>query len=291
MDFNLQISSAAEKALEPDSPNWRYSQQEREQFLLRLQKDGFCILPGHFSVEKLTVWQHAFAQILNERIANGTASGRGPNRYYISLPFEMPFADPAVFEDADILDILERAAEGDLVMPELAVDTPLQGSDYQLIHRDHAQRSPDLPHANPAKPFQFAVNFPLVDITLDNGPLEMVPGTHLLTDEECKSRIKTGEMDRLLTPLFMSLGDVMLRDVRTLHRGTPNQTQVPRPMVVVGYNRVEHRRPQLRIDIPQATQEHLSSRARQLLRLNPVVESLATATTEETYSNLYFLED
>ena len=46
----------------------------------------------------------------------------------------------------------------------------------------------------------------------------------------------------LSSPLFWSIylsyiivGDVMVRDVRGLHRGTPNKTDKARPMVVVGY--------------------------------------------------------
>ncbi len=34
----------------------------------------------------------------------------------------------------------------------------------------------------------------------------------------------------------MRPGDVMIRDVRALHRGTPNHTNEPRPMVVIGYS-------------------------------------------------------
>ena len=29
----------------------------------------------------------------------------------------------------------------------------------------------------------------------------------------------------------------MIRDVRHIHRGTPNFTDTPRPMVVIGYSR------------------------------------------------------
>ena len=95
----------------------------------------------------------------------------------------------------------------------------------------------------------------------------------------------------MIEPLLMTLGDVMIRDVRALHRGSPNHTEEPRVMVVIGYNRVEHKRPQLRIFIPKAEHAHLSPRAKQLLRLNPVVETLAEAEHTETYSNLYFLEE
>lgn len=272
----------------------RYSAQEIDRFVQQLLTDGYCILPGHFPVETMQRWQTAFEMLMLERIENGTASARGPARYYISLPFAEPFADPAIYEDLDILAIVEQAAGGDIVMPELASDTPLQGSDYQVIHRDHLLLSPDLPGADPARPFQFGVNFALVDVTTENGPFEIAPGTHLMSDEESRQKIKSGEIEPQLIPLEMKLGDVMIRDVRALHRGTPNRTDVPRPMIVVGYNRVEHKRPQLRIFIPKDMHEKLSPRGKQLLRLNPVVDSLDQATKEaqqETYSNLYFLDD
>ncbi len=71
----------------------------------------------------------------------------------------------------------------------------------------------------------------------------------------------------------MRAGDVMIRDVRGLHRGTPNRTREPRPMVVLGYSRRWLFRPEVSIRVPRATYETLSERARFLLRFNPVVES------------------
>jgi ectoine hydroxylase-related dioxygenase (phytanoyl-CoA dioxygenase family) len=252
--------------------------------------EGFCILKGHFPKEKLIALREAFEPILFERIQQGVASDRGPSRYYISLPFTEPFADPALFMDPDILAILTQLAGDDVVMPEFATDTPLEGSQYQVIHRDIEQLSPDMPGADASVPFQFAVNFPLVDVTLDNGPFEIIRRTHQLTDAEARRRIESGEMATRLEPLSMTLGDVMIRDVRGLHRGTPNRTAVPRPMVVMGYNRPEHQRPQLKIHIPQETWDVLPPRARHLLRLNPVVPSLDDVAPVEAYSNLYFLE-
>lgn len=266
----------------------RYSEERIQALVDEVLTDGFCILKHHFSVGKLKRFAQAFDTVLHERIAAGTASGRGPNRYYISLPFTMPFADPEIYADPDILAIIERLAGPDVVMPELASDTPLGGSDYQVIHRDITQLSDDRPDGDPAQPFQFAVNFPLVKVTAENGPFEIARRTHRLSDVECRERIQAGEIEGRLEPLLMDLGDVMIRDVRALHRGTPNRTDVPRPMIVVGYNCSWHRRPQLRIYIPRDAQ--LSERGRQLLRLNPVIDSLADASNEEAYSNLYFLE-
>jgi len=268
----------------------RYSESQIQALVDEVLAEGFCILKHHFPAEKMRTFGQAFDDLLHERIANGTASGRGPNRYYISLPFVMPFADPEIYEDPDILAIIERLGGDDVVMPELASDTPLKDSDYQVIHRDITQLSADRPDGDPAQPFQFGINFPLVDVTLENGPFEIARRTHQMSDAECRERIESGEIEARLEPLLMDLGDVMVRDVRALHRGTPNRTDVPRPMIVVGYNSSWHRRPQLRIFIPRDAHATLSERGRQLLRLNPVVDSLAEASNEEAYSNLYFLE-
>lgn len=268
----------------------KYTAEEVRAFADLVRRDGFCILNGHFPAELIREWRASFENVMRERIENGTASSRGPNRYYISLPFTRPFADPAVYEDPDILAILDELTGGDLVMPELAVDTPLAGSDTQVIHRDHLLRSPDLPELDAGEPFQFGVNFPLVEVTKENGPFEIVRGTHSIDDEKANEMIRSGEAEAKLEPLLMSEGDVMVRDVRGLHRGTPNRTAVPRPMVVVGYNRRKHRRPQLKISIPREEWKRLSDRARQMLDINPIVGSLEEADIREAYSNLYFLE-
>lgn len=268
----------------------RYSEERIQALVDEVLAEGFCVLKHHFSVGKLKRFAQAFDAVLHERIAQGTASGRGPNRYYISLPFTMPFADPEIYEDPDLLAIIERLAGPDVVMPELASDTPLKDSDYQVIHRDITQLSADRPDGDPAQPFQFAINFPLVRVTAENGPFEIARRTHRMSDAEVRERIQSGEIEARLEPLLMDVGDVMVRDVRALHRGTPNRTSVPRPMIVVGYNCSWHQRPQLRIFIPRDAHASLSERGRQLLRLNPVVDSLSEASNEEAYSNLYFLE-
>jgi hypothetical protein len=72
----------------------------------------------------------------------------------------------------------------------------------------------------------------------------------------------------------MKAGDVMIRDVRALHRGTPNRTDAPRPMVVLGYSRRWLYRPEVSIRVPRAIWPSLSARARFLLRFNPLVEEI-----------------
>ena len=263
----------------------RYSQTEIEAFARAVLADGFCILREHFSRATLERWREAFAPLLETHIAReGHLKNRGPARYYVTLPFAEPFADPSVFEDDDVLAVCERLVGEDLVMCQLATDTPLRGSTYQDVHRDAPPLFPETCQETP--PFQLAVNFPLVDVTLQNGPFEITKATHMISKEEGLRRLAAGETR--LEPLVMRLGDVMIRDVRGLHRGTPNLTDAPRPMVVIGYSRRWLFRPEVSIRVPRAALQTLSERARRMLRFNPVVGSLDEEPDTEIYQSFAY---
>ena len=258
----------------------RYTQAEIEAYTQQALTDGYCVLPEHFSKETLKTWNEAFTLLLEAHIAReGHLQNRGPGRYYVTLPFSAPFAEPAFYEDEDVLAIVSGLVGDDPVMPQLATDTPVLGSKYQDIHRDAPPLFPET--GQETLPFQLAVNFPLVEVTNENGPFEIAPGTHMLSKEEGLRRIEAGEVR--LQPLTMRLGDVMIRDVRNLHRGTPNRTSVPRPMVVIGYSRRWLFRPEVSIHVPRAALTTLSERARRLLRFNPIVESLDDLPDTEIY--------
>ncbi|MGA9996044.1 MAG: phytanoyl-CoA dioxygenase family protein [Pyrinomonadaceae bacterium] len=262
-----------------------YSKQEIESFVQKVLEDGFCVLNEHFSVDVLGVWNEAFTPLLERHIEReGQLQNRGPARYYVTLPFRQPFADAAIYEDVDVLAIVEGLVGADAVMCQLATDTPLKGSLYQDIHRDTLPLFPETGRETP--PFQLAVNFPLVDVKIENGPFEVARGTHMMSKAEGLRRIESGEVK--LEPITMGLGDVMIRDVRGLHRGTPNLTDVPRPMVVIGYSRRWLFRPEVNIRIPRSCLPTLSERARQLLRFNPVVDSPDDEGEFEVYQSFAY---
>jgi ectoine hydroxylase-related dioxygenase (phytanoyl-CoA dioxygenase family) len=263
----------------------RYRQSEIESFTQEALLDGFCVLREHFSKEILQGWREAFMPLLEGHMAReGHLQNRGIQRYYVTLPFGEPFSSPSIFEDDDILAIVESLVGEEPVLCQLATDTPLLGSDYQEIHRDTPPLFPETGEETP--PFQLAVNFPLVDVSIENGPFEVARRTHLMSKEEGLRQLATGEVR--LEPLTMQLGDVMIRDVRGLHRGTPNRTNNPRPMVVLGYSRRWLFRPEVSIRVPRATLDTLSPRARSLLRFNRIIESLDEDTGTEIYQSFAY---
>src|SRR3954471_16043825 len=213
-------------------PSTRYNQPQLESFAKAVLRDGYCVLRDHFSPATLDTWRQAFTPLLEDHVAReGKLQNRGSARYYVTLPFAAPFADPSIYED--ILAIVELLVGKEAVMCQLATDTPLLGSDYQDVHRDTPPLFPETGEETP--PFQLAVNFPLVDVTPENGPTEIARRTHMMAKEHGLRRMQAGEIE--LEPVTMRLGDVMVRDVRGLHRGSPNRTETPRPMVGLGYSR------------------------------------------------------
>ena len=263
----------------------KFSTRELDSFVEQFHRDSFCILPAHFATSLLESWAKAFNPLLLAHIEReGHMKNRGANRYYVTLPFQGLFADPQIYEDSDILAICKKLVGDDMTMCQLATDTPLMGSEYQEIHRDSPGLFPEFGIETP--PYQIAVNFPLCDVTLENGPFEVVRGTHAMLKKEAFALLDSGE--RKIEPITMKLGDVMIRDVRALHRGTPNKTHSPRPMCVIGYSRKWLLRPEVGINIPRAEYEKLSPQGKQLLRFENVVESLIDAPTTEAYQSFAY---
>src|SRR5918993_4080905 len=95
----------------------RYDSTQRKQFADAVITDGFCVLPKHFSPKKLDHWRQSFLPLLERHIEReGQLQNRGPARYYVTLPFTEPFADPSIYEDEDVLAIVEELVGTDAVM-------------------------------------------------------------------------------------------------------------------------------------------------------------------------------
>jgi ectoine hydroxylase-related dioxygenase (phytanoyl-CoA dioxygenase family) len=262
----------------------RLSPEQVKEFADEVKRDGFCVLRGHFSKDKLRAWREAFLPLLTQHIEKyAEQENRGKARYYVTLPFEGLFADEEIFADADVLAIVRELVGEDFTMVQLATDTPLRGSEYQDIHRDAPPLFPEIAAETPA--FQLAVNFPLVDVTEENGPFEVSRRTHRMTKEAGLRSIETGENP--IEAVLLKLGDVMIRDVRGLHRGTPNASAEPRPMCVIGYSRTWLFRPEVSIKIPKAVWANLSPASQKMLRFNPVVDSL-NESGEEIYQSFAY---
>ncbi|QIR40014.1 phytanoyl-CoA dioxygenase family protein [Tolypothrix sp. PCC 7910] len=262
--------------------NVNYTVTDLDRFVEELNRDGICIIRGLFDQQLIGEWAEAFEKLFRDRQNQpGGLAPRENSRYYLTLPWVTPFANRSVFANPVIMGILERVFYQEYVMVQMGVDVPFQGSDYQETHRDFRPLFSD----NIVTPlYALAVNFPLVEVTPENGPFQMARGTHLLPREEGLRKISTGEIP--MESFYMQPGDVTIRSPLALHRGSPNRTNQPRPMVVMGYAMHWLHTPKVDLTLERDYYDSLPENLRNLVRCQ-VVDQLPQEKAE-TYVNFKY---
>jgi ectoine hydroxylase-related dioxygenase (phytanoyl-CoA dioxygenase family) len=246
-----------------------------------LERDGICVLPGLLPEQTVAAWADAFRELFERRSqVEGGLAPRGTARSYLTLPWVPPFADPQVFAHPAILGVLDRVFAQEYVLVQLGADVAGPGAEAQEIHRDYRPLFDD----DVVTPlYALAVNFPLVEVTEANGPFKMARGTHVLTREEGLRRIESG--DNPIESFLAQPGDVTIRTPLALHQGSPNVSDGPRPMVVLGYVMHWLHTPEVGLDVPRDFYDSLAPEAQRLLRAR-VVDELPEAG--ETYVKFAF---
>lgn len=232
----------------------------------QVRMNGFVLFESAIPAPTITRVRDAFMQTLEEHRSRNP-SNRGSHRYQMHLPFRAPFIDPLVIEHPFVLAVLDTILGETCHCHYFASDTALPGSDYQGVHSDTHLLFPETSLALPA--YSIVVNIPLVDVTLERGPVEIWPGgTHLMPGAMDIQRTAQHMHSELVT---MPAGSLLIRDMRMWHRGTPNRSDVVRPHLAMIFSRFWYREtgyPPIEID--RAVYDGLSPRARQLFRFERI---------------------
>lgn len=169
-------------------------------------------------------------------IRTGLGRCQEPNRYTVHWPYRGGLAAPELVANPTIFSFLDSywdRAKYSIVM--LHSNTPYPGAVEQEWHRD-------LPLMVPWVGLQrgpiVAIRFPLVDIEIENGALELIPGTQYIADPSLEGRyddiIRNGNFPATHRAT-VKRGSAYVVDTRVLHRGMPNRGTAPRPDILVGY--------------------------------------------------------
>lgn len=232
-----------------------------------LQANGFTLIPGGLPTELIETMRVRFDAILDaHRDANPT--NRGASRYQMYLPIEPPFDSPLLTEHPIALAVIEKVLGRGFLLNYFASDTPYPGSDYQAVHADGEALFPGEGFSTPI--YAVVLNVALVDVTEENGPMEIWPGgTHRIAGPIDMAKAAEGMVSQKLT---CKAGDILLRDPRAWHRGTPNRGDRSRPNLALLYSR-----PWLRfgLDLPTVRRSHLATlpeRTQAMLRYATVID-------------------
>ena len=137
-----------------------------------VRENGFVVLRSVLPATLIASCRAAFEPRLAEylqRKGSAAAPNRGPNRHYIDLPMRAPFVD--MLANQTISKLVHELLGPDAFCDSLASDTPTgRGSTYQCVHGDFGM------HDGGEVPDLYAINWPLADVTEQNGPFEMAVG-------------------------------------------------------------------------------------------------------------------
>jgi hypothetical protein len=234
--------------------------------ILEIQEQGYCVLRAHFAEPAIAACRQAFWPVLlNYLRLHAHEPNRGPHRHFLPMPFQPPCFAPDFFFNEDVLSIVRGVMDERVVADQWGCDVALRGSFYQGVHVDYQRplfaETPDL--ALP--PYILVASFGLVPVTPDLGPIEIAPGTHRIGRQEALRALEAGEVG--MCPVPLDTADVVIRHPWALHRGTPNTSDMPRPLVSIRYARRWYADDSREVSsIPLALWESLTSEQKMLMR-------------------------
>jgi hypothetical protein len=209
-----------------------------------LYGDGIIGLKGAFSsafADRL--YAEIMALFEEARQIPGGALPRGPERFYVEVQPERISGFVEIVTHPWFVAVCEAVLTRDYRIVEVGFDIPFPGAADQPWHRDFA-----VPEAmtKDRRLNSLAFNMTTVDTRPEHGPFEVAPGTQWDEFEGCPKGMFP---PKSLWPRYEARavqklpqrGDISARSALTVHRGTANRSNEPRPVLVIG------------VDAPDAT--------------------------------------
>ena len=208
--------------------------------LTALRKDGYIVLQNAIRDRNLDLLRKRMIADVDEILRLQDVPFQFNNSHIQQNP--PPFL-PYLIRDIlvnDFVVAITQALLGDgLHNSFYSGNTCLPGTFRQPLHVDVGQLWPQLKQATPA--FGLVITVPVVDMSPQNGSTELWPGTHhdttqFVDEEDIKIIAEDEERWRAhMEPIQPTVpaGGIVIRDIRLWHRGMPNHTDTPRPMIAM----------------------------------------------------------
>jgi ectoine hydroxylase-related dioxygenase (phytanoyl-CoA dioxygenase family) len=207
------------------SPQWSLPQgdvQTREPSVEALRRslaeEGYVVLPGVVDGARLSALDAELVAAFDRAARSGELfRGGGTLHGHLNC---FPGAGSRfvhdALRDAGVLDIVRHLSGRELRAPNVGCNFNLPGSHAQNEHADGYAATPFL-----------VVNVAVVDTDVTNGAMEVLRRTHDRTYRYWEILVRQPERFRLR----MRQGDVVIRTSMLWHRGMPNRSARPRPML------------------------------------------------------------
>jgi hypothetical protein len=192
--------------------------QQMQEVSSTFAREGYVTLPNVVSKSRLASLTDALREEYTRARANGELfSGGGTISGHLNC---FPGAQSQfVYDELEqygVFDLVKNLSPSITRMPNIGCNLNLPNSSAQNPHADGYAASPFL-----------IVNVAPIDTDLDNGAMEVTPGTHL-RDYKYWQYAFSG---KAVARACMRAGDVIVRSSMLWHRGMPNKSNAIRPML------------------------------------------------------------
>lgn len=246
-------------------------------------RDGFVAVRDALPLEQLERMRVAAYQAIVELMESdldcsaGGGAGGLPHRYsfgggsasrhMLHIPewcelIDLPATTPILREIFGSSDYAVGGAGGDIALPGAI--------EYQGLHSDNMWSEIQDPYGSvnmrdlPVP--VLTINFPLIDLTFENGPIRQIPGTQR-SRAPIPNLIDEPDWMKLSTVCPVPAGTALFRDIRAWHGGTPNLSCDVRAMPNVEYYAPWFRSEGIMRCMPYEQWEKLSPHAQRISRL------------------------
>ncbi len=259
------------------------SQYDISQIMGALYGDGITGLKGAFRREWAAQLHEDVMQLYQEALQRpGGAVGRGPKRHYVEIHPEDIRGFIELATHPWVTTVCEAVLGPDYKIVEIGFDVPMPGAVNQPWHRDFPAPD-DTIHGRRLNSLAF--NLTTIDVFEDMGPFEIAPGTQwdLPVDFEhgmFPSKASYDRYEQRAQRKMPQMGDISVRSALTIHRGTTNYSDKPRPALVLGVdapgaNNAERHDLQITREyyerLPEYLRQHLTYRL--VDSLEPIVQA------------------
>ena len=189
----------------------------------RICDQGFTVIEDFLDEAGIEAFRVALAPYLGSHRGRNDFEGFETERVYTLVARGKVFEDLAT--DPRLLSLLSRFLEGNFLLSATHAINLKPGETAQSIHIDDGFYRQ--PRSNPA--VGYSVIGAIDAFTAANGATEIIPGSHLWSDEEVTERRKDkAALEALLVPMEIPAGACFVFPGKLLHRGGANHTDKPR---------------------------------------------------------------
>jgi hypothetical protein len=214
------MTQHVQEVISRDSTGKPLSPEEREAARRFFAEHGYFVLRGVVSKERLARLGARISEEFERSKASGAlfAGGGLMSGHLNCFPGEESRFAYDELEAYGVIDVVREIFQQPLGPMNVGCNWNLPKSVIQHYHVDSSFKE-EFP----------IVNIAVVDTDLVNGAIEVSPGTHRKFYKYWRFAVERPYRHALRLPL--NRGDVLVRTSNLWHRGMPNQSTVPRPML------------------------------------------------------------